>query len=300
MSMTLEMALQDFIFSMEVRKLSPRTIANYQKQVSFLIRFAKDRHGITTLDKMTGIVIKEFLAMKNATCKPQYVNDLLKAFKVFFRYVKDEGYISDILTDRIKNVKQPKVKLISFNAKEIKSFLDYFSGRDFLSARNQVMFAMFFDTGVRCAELCNMQPSQIKQDYILVFGKGGKERIVPITPYLGKLLIRYINARTRYLSGEDCAFLFFSKNRKVMTEEGISHIMKDTATAIHVRPEVRVSPHTCRHTYAHMQLRNGCNIYTLARLLGHENIAITQRYLEGIQDEEIIAVGRQISPLMNL
>lgn len=300
MSMTLEMALQDFVFSMEARKLSPRTINNYQKQVSFLIRFADEKHSITTLDEMTGTIIKEFLAMKNATCKPQYVNDLLKAFKIFFRYVKDEGYIPDILTNRIKNVKQPKIKLISFNAKEIKSYLEYFSGRDFLSVRNQAMFAMFFDTGVRCAELCHMQPSQIKQDYILVFGKGGKERIVPITPYLGKLLIRYINARTKFLAGEDCEFLFISKNRRILTEEGISHIMKDVATSINVRPEVRVSSHTCRHTYAHMQIRNGCNIYTLARLLGHENIAVTQRYLEGIQDEEIIAVGRKTSPLMNL
>lgn len=300
MSITLEVALQEFVFSMKVRKLSPKTITNYQKQITFFIRYAQEEHNITTLDNMTGLVIKGFLAEKHETCKPQYVNDLLKAFKVFFRYIHTEGYMPDILTNRIKNVKQPKVKIISFNVKEIKALLDYHSGRDFLSIRNQTMFAMFFDTGIRCSELTNMKPDQIKQDYILIYGKGDKERIVPITPYLGKLLIRFLNARKKYLEESSCEYLFFSKNRRILTEEGISHIMKETAQAIGVRPEVRVSPHTARHTFAHMQLRNGCNLYTLSRLLGHENIAITQRYLEGIQDEEIIAVGRKTSPLMNL
>ena len=62
-------------------------------------------------------------------------------------------------------------------------------------------------------------------------------------------------------------------------------IMKEAAGAIKVWQEVRPSPHTCSHTYAHQQLKNGCDLYTLSRLLGHENISITQRYLDGIQDE---------------
>ncbi len=291
---------REFVFSMQARKLSPKTIDNYSKQIGFLLRYAKEIYQVDTIESFTSQIIKEFLVSKMKTCKPQYINDLLKAFKVFFRYIHEEGYTSDILTIRIKNVKQPKVKIISFNKKEVKGYLDYFSGRDFLSVRNKTVMAFLFDTGARMAEMANMQPCQIKQDSILIYGKGNKERLVPITPYLGKQLIKYLNARQMFLAGEECECLFPSKNRRMLTEEAVCKFMKDTAKIIDVRKEVRVSPHTCRHTFAHMQLRNGCDLYTLSRLMGHENISITQRYLEGIQDEEIVEKGKKTSPLMNL
>lgn len=67
-----------------------------------------------------------------------------------------------------------------------------------------------------------------------------------------------------------------------------------------VSDTIRCSPHTCRHTFAQMQLKNGLDIYALSRLMGHTNISITQRYLEGIKDREILKAGNKTSPLMNL
>ena len=67
-----------------------------------------------------------------------------------------------------------------------------------------------------------------------------------------------------------------------------------------VSPSVRVSPHTCRHTFAQMQLKNGLDLYSVSRLMGHVNIMITQRYLLGIKDKDIVDRGTQTSPLMNL
>ena len=63
---------------------------------------------------------------------------------------------------------------------------------------------------------------------------------------------------------------------------------------------VRVSPHTCRHTFAHLQLKNGLDLYSLSRLMGHENIAITQRYLEGVQDKEVLRAAQKSGVLANL
>lgn len=66
------------------------------------------------------------------------------------------------------------------------------------------------------------------------------------------------------------------------------------------RKEIRCSPHTCRHYFAQSQLRNGLDVYSLSRLLGHEDISITKRYLQGMQDENIIEMSIKTSPLMNL
>ena len=64
--------------------------------------------------------------------------------------------------------------------------------------------------------------------------------------------------------------------------------------------EIRVSPHTCRHTFAHLNLKNGIDLYTLSRLLGHESVSITQRYLEGITDEGVIRIARKTGVLENI
>ena len=77
-------------------------------------------------------------------------------------------------------------------------------------------------------------------------------------------------------------------------------MLKKTAKAVGVSSEIRVSPHTCRHTFAHLSLKNGIDLYTLSRLLGHENVSITQRYLEGIKDESVLSIARKAGVLANL
>ena len=69
-----------------------------------------------------------------------------------------------------------------------------------------------------------------------------------------------------------------------MTDEAVARILKHAAKEVGVSPSVRVSPHTCRHTFAQMQLKNGLDLYSVSRLMGHVNIMITQRYLLGIKD----------------
>lgn len=73
-----------------------------------------------------------------------------------------------------------------------------------------------------------------------------------------------------------------------MTDEAVARILKHAAKEVGVSPLVRVSPHTCRHTFAQMQLKNGLDLYSVSRLMGHVNIMITQRYLLGIKDKDIV------------
>ena len=79
-----------------------------------------------------------------------------------------------------------------------------------------------------------------------------------------------------------------------------SDTLKIAGKAVGVSRDIRVSPHTCRHTFAQMQLKNGLDLYSLSRLMGHSNISITQRYLEGLRDFEVLNACKATGILMNL
>ena len=73
--------------------------------------------------------------------------------------------------------------------------------------------------------------------------------------------------------------------------------MKTAAAAVGINPQVRVSPHTCRHTFAQQELKNGLDLYSLSRLLGHESVNITQRYLESMEDAQVLRKAKSTGVL---
>lgn len=301
--MLLKDCLDEYIYECECRHLSKGTLRNYRAQILFLFEYLETR-GIHEIEEVKSQHIRDFIRKKqDEGCKPNYLNDLLKAHKTLFNYLEEEGYIEKNVAAKVKNVRKPKVIIETFSELEIRRMLSYYSGSDYLSVRNKTIIALLFDTGVRCNEMIMMTIEDIKSDYIVVrHGKGNKERIVPKSAYLGKQLMRYIRTREGYFA--ECALkhenLFLSNRGKPLTGEVIGKILKEAAREVGVSPTIRVSPHTCRHTFAQMQLKNGLDVYSLSRVMGHVNISITQRYLQGIRDRDIVDSSKRTSPLMNL
>ena len=294
---------EEFLYDCECRRLSKGTLRNYRCQIEYLISYLEEKE-IREIEDVRPHHLRSFMRVKQEQgCKPSYVNDLLKAHKTFFNYLEEEGIVSENAASKVKNIRQPRVVIESFSEVEIKAMLNYYSGADYMSVRNKTIIALLFDTGARCNEMIQMRPEDIARDYILIkHGKGGKERVVPKSPYLSKQLMRYERTRNGYFEERALKHnnLFLSKTGKPLTGEAVAKLLKKAATEVGVSPSVRVSPHTCRHTFAHMQLKNGLDIYSLSRLLGHVNISITQRYLQGIRDKDIVTKGSKTSPLMNL
>ena len=189
----------------------------------------------------------------------------------------------------------------TFSDSEIVRMIQFYDGNDYLSIRNRLMLMMLFDTGLRISEIMDMKPSQIRQGYFVVYGKGRKERVVPQNPIVSKWLMKYERVRESYFQyrrAEDCYFL--SKNGRRLTPEAVNKFMKKASKSVGVNPLVRVSPHTCRHTFAHQELKNGLDLYSLSRLLGHESVSITQRYLEAVRDEQVLTSARSTGVLAHL
>ena len=292
----------EFSFHCQYRKLSPRTIKNYTKQIDYLLRFLQEEKQTIHIEDVAPKDIKEFLLkMSKAGRTANYVNDLLKAYKVFFRYAFNEGYTDEPLTAQIRNVKKPKVIIRTFTEKELKQMSNYYQGYDYLTIRNKVIMMLLIDTGIRLSELTGLTEEQIKYDYIIIHGKGNKERVVPKSPLLSKWLIKYLAVRKSYFAYRVVPDnIFLSKNGKPLTNTMIDKIVKDAGKGCDVSSDIRVSAHTFRHTYAQFQLKAGLDIYSLSRLLGHENISITQTYLNGMRDKEILTQAKNTSPLMNI
>lgn len=300
--MLLTDAAKEFEFNCQCRKLSDKTMRNYGKLIGYLLDYLKEQHKVLCLEDVRPMYIKAYLMMlQERGAKPQYINDQLKAFKVLFRYLYEEGYTDSILTERIKNVKQPKTIIKTFTEQEVKKLTEYYSGHTFMEVRNRLMLMTFFDTGIRVSELIDLKLSQVKDEYILIHGKGDKERVVPKSPLLNKWMFKYLNTRENFFAYRRVPEnVFLSRNGRPMTTEAIHRVIKIAGKAVGVSRDIRVSPHTCRHTFAQMQLKNGLDLYSLSRLMGHSNIYITQRYLEGLRDFEVLNACKATGILMNL
>lgn len=152
--------------------------------ILFVINRHKTRREVFEMTLKTG---------NPAYFEPQYINDLLKVIITFFRYAQKEEYILVNPSESIKNVKQPKI--ITFSELEIRRMLGHYHGRDYLSVRNRTLLALFFDTGMRLNEVITLFADQTRDEYILVHGKGNKERWVPVSPYLAKALMQFQSVR---------------------------------------------------------------------------------------------------------
>lgn len=108
-------------------------------------------------------------------------------------------------------------------------------------------------------------------------GKGKKVRHVPITAIINKQLIKYFRVRESYIKDKinfDTDYLLLSQKGKKLTKEMLEIIVRKCGEECSVRKEIRISPHTCRHYYAQTQLKNGCDLFTVSRLLGHTKIDV--------------------------
>ena len=287
-----------------MRKLSERTIKGYKNNNLAMLKFISSEYNLTELEDTNHIAIKgyiEFLTKKGL--KETYINGLIKCFKAYFTYCIREGYIVRNPMDKVYRQKEVMPIINTFTNDEVSRMIRYYSGSNFLDIRNQLIMVILFDTGIRNFELCNLKMSDIRDNYINILGKGKKVRHVPITAIINKSLIKYMRVRECYIKNKinyDTDYLLLSQKGKKLTVETIERIVLQCGTFSNIRSEIRISPHTCRHYYAQSQLKNGCDLFTVSRLLGHGNINVTKRYLQSIHDEDILEIALKTSPLANL
>jgi integrase/recombinase XerD len=291
-------ALKEYLLECEVRKYTKKTIKSYRNNLELFLRYL-DQEGITDTEDILPPIVKKFtLFMTNKGKKGTYINGLLKTIKSFINYIYGEGYGGFNTKNGFKWCKEDKIIITTFKPHHVKKMLSSCNGSDFISIRDKAILSVLFETGIRCWELCCITPQDIHEDFILINGKNHKQRVVPITPILKKALIKYQAAKENYFTLKNTDdYYFLSFHGKQLNNSAVEHILKRHGEGIE---DIRVSPHTCRHFFAQTQVKLGTDLYTISRLLGHENLRVTQVYLNSLRNEDVLNIARQNSVLMNL
>lgn len=203
----------------------------------------------------------------------------------FYNFLIDEKIIEKNPCENIMNVKLPKKLPVYLTEEEVSKLLDIPLNTEY-DYRNKAMLELLYATGLRISELVNLKVNDIDFDecIVRVFGKGKKERIVPIADVALKYLKMYMNNyRGLILKDTLSDYIFISNSKKNISRQGFFKILKSEAKRSGIDKEV--SPHVLRHSFATHLLSHGANLRIIQELLGHEDISTTEIYAHLINEK---------------
>lgn len=262
--------------------LSDNTISYYRYS---LVPFGvfMGNQGLEDMEEVREDTIIQYLATLNKKYNPVTVADRYIAVKAFFGYLSRAGHILVSPVAKISKPKTPKVYARTFTNKEVQLILSAFNKDEFIGYRNYVIMCILFSTGMRRAELLGLTVFDIHLDVdiISVIGKGNKQREIPISPLLKRVLRRYLGLRESYCkeTSYSSPALIVTKSGSKMSISGFNQIFRKLKEDLKI-PKGRLSPHTWRHTFSKAFLLNGGNLFALQKLLGHEDISTTRVYVD--------------------
>ena len=210
----------------------------------------------------------------------------LSALRQFYRFIVSEGQRDDDPTTTIESPKQGRTLPKTLSEAEVEQLIKTAGAAGTPeSVRLVCLLEMLYATGLRVSELVGLPMSAIGegQQFIMIAGKAGRERMVPLSDAAQKALTDYTNVRKRFINSEGAAtqepWVFPSRTSDSghLTRQRFAQLLKDLARAAEV-DEDRVSPHILRHAFATHLLSRGADLRSVQKMLGHADIATTQIY----------------------
>lgn len=286
-----------FLTYCRIENRTPKTIAWHEASLRKFERFCVatergDIHALKIAD------IREYIAfLQNSPgrdkAKPMSEHSIatyVRSLRAWFTWLHDEEYIEVNPAARLKQPKtgEPPIEILS--PAELRRILAVCSGP--YALRDVAIVSLLYDTGLRASEVITARrdwftdpPASLK-----VYGKGRKDRVVPIGRDAAKAVRRYLRTRK-----DDSEYLFIAKGGKPLTVNGLGQMLerKGELAGVHC------NPHKFRHTFAVTYMRNGGGELALQRILGHTTLEMTRHYAR-LADVDLIAKHRAFSPLDNL
>ena len=261
------------------RGLSKRTLSAYQHDLENCIEFLA-RQGITDPNHVTPTVLRTWIfSLHEVGLAPSSIRRAQSAVRTFFRFLLAEGWLSVDPTERLES---PKIRdrLPEFLTKEeTQRLLNSPNPQKSLYWRDRSILELLYASGVRVSELVGLLISGLDLDdsFITVFGKGGKERIVPVGVPALLTLKRYLSElRPKLDQAEGRGHVYLNARGRPLTRESVWKLVRDSGRRADINKNV--SPHTLRHTFATHLLEGGADLAAVQELLGHVDISSTQIY----------------------
>lgn len=298
----------EYLLTLEILGRAEGTIYNHKYAIKLFIEFMDKNYQIYDLESIKPIHLKQLILYWKNEKKWTHrtVNKIFGLIKVMLHYAEEEEYIleQNNPSRKIKKLKETKTIIISFNDDEVKRIIESCTGNTYSNIRDKLIIMMLFDLGIRISELTHLKPINIKDTHILIKGIRDKERFLYVSSILKRQIMKFNRTKNKRFSHKKLHeiedYFFLNQSGEQLSRSRINKILNEHAKIVGVREEIRVSPHNCHHYFAHAQLRNGIDVYSLSRLMGHYDTSVTSDYLRGLQDDTVLEKGIQSSPLSNL
>ena len=260
--------------------LSENTAEGYLADVHKLLRYLNDAG--TGVEHATRQDLENFVCtLHDVGIQPRSQARIISGIKSFYRYLKLEGYVPQNPTTMLSQPKIGRHLPDVLTLEEIDRMIACIDMSKPEGIRNRAIVETLYGCGLRVSELVDLRISDIFDDeeYVVVHGKGDKQRLVPISPVALELISDYVEQVRNYLTvkrgSEDV--LFLNRRGGRLSRVMVFYIVKDLCELAGIRKTV--SPHTLRHAFATHLLEGGSNLRAIQQMLGHESITTTEIYV---------------------
>lgn len=301
-------------YLIDQKNVSKNTISSYRDTFKLLIRYCQENIDIAaeciTMSTLSSSLIIGFLEWleTDRKCSISTRNQRLAAIHSFFRYAQYEDpsglyHFQKVIAIPVKKVGKTVVEHLSPEAMQ---FLLLQPDKTTTSGRRDLtLMSVLYDTGARVQELIDIKVRDVILNtpaVIVLAGKGNKTRRVPIMKGTVKLLERYIQENHLYDSWKNEYPIFFNKQHKKLTKEGISYIISKyvvQARQLTTLVPAKVKPHMFRHSKAMHLLQAGVNLIYIRDFLGHSDIKVTEIYARADTETKRKAIENAYPELVN-
>lgn len=254
--------------------LSPKTVEAYGQDIKNFFLFASQLED----ERLSPDTVFLYLAWQTAQgASPATLARRLSALRSFFGYLVTENVLAENPTDFMDNPRQPFHLPEVLSRQEIDRILALPALETKTGFRDRCILELLYATGMRVSELCGLRVANLDRQsgIISVFGKGSKERLVPVHSLMSQLLDAYL-AQWRPLYRPQADYLFLNPSGRGLTRQAIWKLIRKYAQKAAIKRSI--SPHTFRHTFATHLLEGGADLRAVQMLLGHASIMATEIY----------------------
>lgn len=275
------------------------TLAAYRNDLIDLAGFLAARGS--DLDGADAAALHAYLAAAaTRRLAPRTLARRLSAIRQFYRFLLTDALRADDPTSGLDapRLGRPLPKLLS-EAEVSRLIAAAEAWPEAEGVRLRCILELLYATGLRISELVTLPAAAAQREprFLLVRGKGGKERMVPLSPPSRQALTAYLARRKEFLpEGQASRFLFPSRGREgFLTRQRCGQLLKELALAANIDP-ARLSPHVLRHAFASHLLDHGADLRSVQQMLGHADIATTQIYTH-VQSDRLRRLVEAAHPL---
>lgn len=302
--MLLDMALTELLLA---KDYTPMTVRRRREALGEFIDWA-NAQGVTDIEQVTRPLVRRYIADLRDRPNVRYGGKLsgetqhgrASVVRMYLRFCAREGWLDERVVAFFEMPKTAKKVVQALSQEQYRLLVSATDGCALpgLPLRDKAILALLFDTGMRAHELCALRRDAVTiapgESFVRVEGKGRKERELGLGKHATLALQRYLS---RARPNSDSPLVFLARDARPMTPNGIDRMLyrlRETAGPGRFQG-VRVSAHTFRHSFAiHYMRQEAGDIYKLSRLLGHENVHTTERYLRAFQAEDARKNSRSV------